>query len=74
MSPNNRPDHRIRVLALLARIARASGLNIMDVMDLALLRHTRNKKVREAANRFFETAGAIAPDASGDTGPVADES
>ncbi len=51
----NRPAHRLRALAVLARIADASGLDVLDVMDLNLLRFARNGSVREAAHRFFGT-------------------
>lgn len=49
----NTPAHRVRVLAVLKRIAAGPGLEILDVMDLNGLLFAKNKTVREAAHRFF---------------------
>jgi len=50
----NTPAHRVRVLAVLKRIAAGPGLEILDVMDLNGLLFAKNKAVREAAYRFFD--------------------
>lgn len=46
LNKKNRPDHRIRALAVIAKIRPPYG---PDVMDLAVLSVERNKIVREAA-------------------------
>jgi hypothetical protein len=50
----NPPGYRVRVLAVLKRIAAGPGLEIVDVMDLNGLLFAKNKEVREAAYRFFD--------------------
>lgn len=46
----NKPDHRVRALAVLARIGPPYGL---AVMDLSVLLRARNKAVREAVRKVF---------------------
>lgn len=50
----NRPDHRVRALAVLARIGPSYG---PDVMDLAVLLHERNATVQEAARTLLGNFG-----------------
>lgn len=52
----NRPDHRIRALAVLGRIRPSYG---PDVMDLAVLLHERNADVKEAACKLLGNFGMV---------------
>ncbi len=54
----NTPAHRVRVLAVLKRIAAVAGLEVTQLMGLNGLLFAKNKTVREAACRFFEREGA----------------
>lgn len=54
----NTPAHRVRVLAVLKRIAAVPGLEILDVIDLNGLLFAKNKAVREAVFRFFDKDGS----------------
>ena len=57
MRERNTPAHRVRVLAVLKRIAAEPGLDILDVLNLNGLLFAKNTAVREAAFRFFDKPG-----------------
>lgn len=62
----NKPDHRVRALAVLARIGPPYG---PEMMDLSLLLRARHPSVRAAARKIFEYDAPA--DVSGRTvGPV----
>jgi hypothetical protein len=64
VSPKNATAHRVRALEVIARIRPQYG---PDLMDLAVLRHARNRAVREAAARLlcnYALCVGVAPDAS----------
>ena len=56
LGADNRPDHRIRALEVLARINPPYG---SEVGDLAALLHTGNKSVRQAARKLLAPYGML---------------
>lgn len=52
----NKPDHRIRAMAVIARIGPPFGA---EMLDFSVLHRDRSRDVREAANKLFGFAGML---------------